>query len=133
MNKVLLTAVTLVSFSAATLAVAGSQDQGHQGGLYVGGSVGAGNLVASESNSSINGITTHESVSTDFNVAARGEVGYLFGVTSNLLVGAEAGYNYFPQVKLAYSPITVKTNAYVFDVLGVAKYFVAENFNVFGK
>lgn len=142
MNKVLLTAITLVSVSAATWAVAGSQDQGHAGGFYAGAGVGAGNLVNSFSTSSIDGISTRYSDSTDFNFAARAEAGYLFGVTSNLLVGAEVGYNYFPKTKLAdvtfngkssTANITTNTNAYVFDALGVAKYFVTENFNVFGK
>lgn len=124
MNKALLTAVTLVSFSAASLAVAGTQ-AAHQGGMYAGAGFGWGQLLDNEKNlDNQSTVTAYKS-----NYAARADMGYLFNLSSNLLAGAELGYNYFPQVKVA----DVKANSYMFDALGVVKYYVMSDVNLFGK
>lgn len=125
MNKALLTALTVASLAATSVAVAGQQDA-HQGGLYVGGSAGWGNTVVNEKENNVK--TTKQ---LDSNYALRADMGYLFSMSSNLLVGAELGYIYFPEVKVKKSE--QKTNLMTFDMLGVVKYYVMSDLNLFGK
>ncbi|OGO91448.1 MAG: hypothetical protein A3F10_02185 [Coxiella sp. RIFCSPHIGHO2_12_FULL_42_15] len=146
MKKVLLTATALVSLGAASFAMAGSVEQpAHQdskGGLYVGVGAGWGALTTPSDfyNSGLNSSLT-SSFQKENGFAGRVNLGYLFSVSNNVLLGLETGYIYLPE-----TTNTLVTNAnpsqtlkqeynprYVLDLLGVAKVYVTNQINLFGK
>ena len=152
MKNIILASVAAISLGSASLALAGGPDQpintpSPKGGLYAGISVGAGALdMPSDLMNSTNDQTvTNQDRQNNWGFAGRVEVGYLLDMRSDLLVGAELGYNYLPQTKYnltltdttvtpaSAQDTTIKYTDYSFDVLGVAKYLLQDGFNVFGK
>jgi len=75
-------------------------------------------------------------------VAYRVGFGYLFPVTSHLLLGAEIGYTGYPENNYNqdgyFSGTTqihtrINYTGHLFDLLGVAKYYFGNHFNIFAK
>ncbi len=156
MKKLLLTTAAVLTLSAATFAMAGgidqpAQNQGPQGGFYVGGGLGYANQVLPSNivaaNSKLIGGFSFANTKHQFNNFSVGaHVGYLAKVAQNFLAGAEVGYTYLPKSKYTFdetrgtvSPainnkgVGVNYSDYAFSLLAVGKYYVTSEFNVFGK
>ncbi len=157
MKKVILTAAAALTLGAASFAMAGGLDQtgpsqAKHGGLYVGGGLGYASTtlpkkIFTDDNTLTSLFQAVNQANKFDNFAATVHMGYLFSVTQNFLLGAEFGYTYLPENKytfdlqtLANPSIkpdvtgTIKYNTqYSLDLLGVAKYYVTNEFNVFGK
>ncbi len=158
MNKVILTAAAVLTMGAASFAMAGGLDQtgpsqAKHGGLYVGGGLGYASTTMPKKifadNNSLNAFFAANNQKNKFdNFAANAHIGYLFPVTQDFLLGAEFGYNYLPENKYTFdvvapgsglnpNPIlangTIKYSQYSLDFLGVAKYYITDQLNVFGK
>lgn len=120
-----------------------------QGGFYVGGATGYGVLNTGRYATSepyISPIITgmNSSVSSG-GVSATANMGYLFELARGFLVGPEVGYLYLPESreKTTYfktrfifdsdQNLKITYNDYAVDLLGVAKYYFSDNFNVFAK
>lgn len=149
MKNIILASVAAISLGGASMALAGGPDQpintpAPNGGFYAGISVGAGALDLPST--LLNSIPTvvNQDLQNNWGFAGRVELGYLMDIRSNMLVGAEIGYNYLPQSKYTFTTADVATpdthvngdlkyTDYSFDVLGVAKYLLQDGFNVFGK
>lgn len=145
MKKLVLTAATVVAMGVASLALAGGQEQAQvkRGGFYIGGGLGYADLGMPTnliSDQFIDSARTAQS-STLNHFTAGAHVGYLFPVTQQFLLGAELGYNYLPNTTYTITNKTVSTNndteikfsRYSLDLMGVAKYYVVDQFNVFAK
>ena len=158
MNKVILTAAAVLTMGVASFAMAGGLDtapsQAHKGGLYVGAGLGYAKTTTPknlfEKKNSLGGTGADEGIaigqkSKFDHFAAAAHMGYLFPVTQNFLLGAELGYNYLPENKYTFGAAgvtapktdlvngTIKYSQYSIDLLGVAKYYVTDEFNIFGK
>jgi opacity protein-like surface antigen len=148
MKKLVLTAVAAAIVGTAPFAaIAGGVDQapsaqqGPQGGLVVGLGIGWGRMEMPKNavtdqylkNNAVKYMTHAQS-----NFAARVHLGYLFKAGDRFLVGPEVGYNYLGDTKYTYTDDTYKANYakasdYSFDLLGVGKYYVTQNLDLFGK
>lgn len=143
MKKLVLTAAAVVAMSTAAFAMADNSQYPYQpqsqqakhGGFYVGGSAGYGdvNLPEADKQDKAAGIKTDKS-----HITANAHAGYLFPVTDKFLLGVEGGYNYLPSWKVSGldengNPASIKLTSYSIDFLGVAKYYVTDQFDLFAK
>ena len=148
MKKILaLGALVSLGMSSAALAdgaLADNSAQGVQGGAYIGGGLGIGGMNTPKSYLPLGkGVANlKQSRKLRSGVTYRVDAGYLFPVTSHLLLGAEVGYTGYPQNKYNQDgDFWLKTkvhtrlnySGHMFDVLGVAKYYFGNHFNVFAK
>ncbi len=145
MKNLILASVAAASLGTASLALAGGPDQpintpAPKGGMYAGIGLGVGSLDM-PSDISSDAIVSNQDQKNNMGLAGRLDVGYLMDVRSNMLVGAELGYNYLPQTKytVTYDDANGTVNneykytQYSVDALGVAKYLMQNGFDIFGK
>lgn len=138
MKKLVLTATAALALSAVSFAMAGGQDQNQvkkHGGVYVGAGLGYADIDVPKGKTT----ATFPKVDNNFNhFTANAHVGYLASVSQNLLVGAEVGYDYLPTLKSTFTDtagdsVETKFTSYDFDFMGVAKYYLTDELNIFGK
>ncbi len=147
--------VDVASFANANGLDQTGPSQVKHGGLYVGAAAGYATTTTPknlfEDKNQLNQfyqLTAIGQKSKVDNFAAAAHIGYLFPVTQNFLLGAELGYNYLPENKYTFGIAsafpgkdpktalvngTIKYSQYSLDLLGVAKYYVTDEFNIFGK
>lgn len=145
MKKMLALSAVAVSLGASSIALAdnnmplgGTAPQSVKGGIYVGGSMGIGGMDTPKKNMPLSKFAKSGSHKLRSGIAYRVDAGYLFPVASHFLLGAEVGYTGYPKntYKLdlgskTYSHLTYSGD--MFDALLVAKYYIGNHFNVFGK
>lgn len=147
--KKLVLASAVASLGFASFALADGSAKQAKDGFYVGLGVGAGALdVPSDlfNNKALKAAGVDQNLQNNWGFAARVEAGYLKAVSSNVLLGAELGFNYLPQSKYTVDGASedgegnkgqqheyIKYTDYNIDALLVAKYLLPSQFNVFAK
>lgn len=149
MKKLVLASAAAASLGFASFAVAGGSVEKANDGFYVGLGIGAAALdVPSDlfNDKVFKAAGVEQNLQNNWGFAARVEAGYLKAITSNILLGAELGFNYLPQSQYTYDSSskdvdgnvtqehgTIKYTDYNIDALLVAKYLLPSQFNVFAK
>ena len=116
------------------------------GGIYIGGNVGYANSDTDGDlfNAKYGKNEFSKQTKSIKNLSAGAHIGYLFDITNNFLLGPELGYVYLPTNSYSFnvarsggtSPAykgKIKYKQQAGDVLLVAKYYINNSFNVFGK
>lgn len=145
MKKLLAFSACSALLGAGSFALAGNFEQPNNhfnnqnitGGAYIGGSIGIGGMNTPKLNAADHNLTSTSSKLRK-GVAYRADLGYLFAVAPQLLLGGEFGYTGYPNNKYTGNNVNgytenLKYKGHMFDLLGVAKYYFGCNFNVFGK
>lgn len=147
--KKLVLASAVASLGFASFALADASAKQANGGFYVGLGIGTAGLdVPSDlfNDKVFKSAGVEQNLQNNWGFAARVEAGYLKAITSDILLGAELGFNYLPQSQYTYDSSsedtdgnvtqehgTIKYTDYNIDALLVAKYLLPSQFNVFAK
>jgi outer membrane immunogenic protein len=143
MKKIFLSVGTLAALSCLSCSFAASgliNDNVAKSGAYLGIAGGIGGMDTAKFSSSQKAQFSSYSEKLRKGVAARVYGGYLWNIqqVENLKLGAELGYNYYPNNEYKYTMSRIANKftykGYNVDLLGVAKYNFGETgFNVIGK
>jgi len=151
MKKILLTTVAAVALSLSAFALAVSAQVkpviyiNNNSGAYVGIQAGIGGMDTkkSDANDFVDASASSVELKEELRNGIAGRIygGYLFPINSKFSAGAELGYAMYPKNKDTLT-LTFFDGIYAFnhtfksryvDLLGVAKYNITDNFNIFGK